>query len=346
MKVEVIIKFSVILHRNIRSNMESQNLLQINNLHKVFQVKTTEGQKDLHALSGVNLSIQKGEVVSVIGESGCGKTTLGKIVLNLLPLSSGEILFEGKNIFDKNKADLLAFRKNAQMVFQNPFASLNPRRTIESTLLQPLKIHEKNLSRKEALKRIDRLLDDVGISQKHKTRYPHQFSGGQRQRINIARALASRPKLIVCDEAVSALDVSVQAQILNLLLDLKDTYHLSYLFIAHDLATVEFISDKICVMYLGQVMELTDKKILVKNNLHPYTKMLFDSHPIPDPTKKHTSKYINQTIGDIPSPLNKPKGCPFSSRCILATEQCKQPQTLRNLGTATLPHLVSCHLAK
>ena len=323
----------------------SHPIVTINNLHKSFRISTNDGKKNLHALSDISLTINKGEVLSIIGESGCGKTTLGKTVLLLEQPTKGEVFFEGNNILNFNKEEMKGFRKEAQMIFQNPFASLNPRRTIESTIMQPLLIHE-NLSRQEMSHKIDSLLEDVGISPRYKKRYPHQFSGGQRQRINIARAIATRPKFIVCDEAVSALDVSVQAQILNLLLDLKDKYDLTYLFISHDLATVDFISDRICVMYLGKIAEFAHKKVLSNNNLHPYTKMLFDSHPIADPhTRKSTEDNYVLKAGDIPSPINMPKGCPFSTRCIHVMDKCKETiPTLKNYSHNDDPHNVACHL--
>ena len=333
---------------------EGETLLEIKNLCKSFPVHTDSGTQTLHALSGVNLTLRKGEVLSVIGESGCGKTTLGKLALRLLEASSGELAFHGRNVMAMDARELKDFRRKAQMVFQNPFAALNPRRTIESTIMQPMKIHYK-WSPREIKQRVDGLLEDVGISPHYKKRYPHQFSGGQRQRINIARALASKPEFIVCDEAVSALDVSVQAQVLNLLLDLQDKYHLTYLFISHDLGTVKFISDRICVMYLGKVVEFARNEDLTLNCRHPYSRMLYDSHPEAsiEARARRTSDNYLFLPSDIPSPLDLPQGCAFQSRCprfkaASAAEQalCRQREpALRNLGSQQAPHFCACHFA-
>lgn len=321
----------------------NEPLVELINVNKVFHVHTETGNKELHALTDIFLSINKGEIFSVIGESGCGKTTLGKIALRLLEANSGIVNFEKENIMQKDATEMKLFRKNAQMIFQNPFASLNPRRTLESTIKQPIMIHG-TLTRAELNDRVDALLLDVGISPQYKRRYPHQFSGGQRQRINIARALASNPKLVVCDEAVAALDVSIQAQILNLLLDLKEKYNLTYLFISHDLGTVEFISDRICVMYLGKIIEFAPNEIISRRKLyHPYTKMLFDSHPVADP-KQRTDKSSIVDLGDIPSALNMPSGCPFSSRCVHVSKKCQQSMPeLKNYNSSDKPHYIACH---
>lgn len=314
-------------------------LLEVRNLSKHFPVKTPEGTKMLRAVEDVSFVVRQGETLGIVGESGSGKTTLGRTILRLYPKTAGSVLFDGEEVFDKNAASLMEFRRQAQMIFQNPFASLNPRKRVQRILEQPFDIHGIPVT----AEKIDALLEAVSITPQHRRRYPHQFSGGQRQRINIARALALHPKLIVCDEAVSALDVSIQAQIINLLLDLKDAHNLTYLFISHNLAVVGFIADTICVMYLGSVVEYAPKKTLFANPRHPYTQAVIGSHLSPTPAMKHeTYKMHGLLRGEIPSPLAKPSGCPFHTRCPKAMEICSRVQpAMKSMPDGSR---VACHL--
>jgi oligopeptide transport system ATP-binding protein len=296
------------------------------------------------AVSGVSLDIRKGETLGLVGESGCGKSTLGRCILRLIEPTSGSVHFRGQDITRLPNAEMRRLRRNMQIIFQDPYASLNPRMTVEDILAEPLEIHRIARTRAERMQRIYRLLDLCGLRKEAVERYPHEFSGGQRQRICIARALAVEPEFIVCDEPVSALDVSIQAQIVNLMMDLQKELGLTYLFIAHDLKVVEHISTRVAVMYLGKVVELATADELYADPKHPYTRALLSAIPVPDPTY-----YKDRIIlrGDVPSPITPPSGCHFHPRCPIARENCKVdvPQ-LRDLGRAGQPHPVSCHYAE
>lgn len=294
----------------------------------------------LKAVDGVSFKINKGETFGLVGESGCGKTTIGKMLVNLYSPTHGKIIFEGKDITSLSEADRRAYSKDIQLIFQDPYASLNPRMTVGDIIAEPIKIN--NLLPKDQIeKRVTYLLNCVGLANHQRNRYPHEFSGGQRQRVGIARALAVEPKLIVCDEPVSALDVSIQAQVLNLLDELKQEFGLTYLFIAHGLNVVKHISDRVGVMYLGKLVEIASKKELYSNPLHPYTQALISAIPSVDPTKK--KKRIILT-GDVPSPINLPNGCRFCSRCFKRIDGCDITEP--DLQEITPGHFVSCHLYK
>jgi len=300
-----------------------EKLLEVRNLKTYFTLKSDKlGSKPevVKAVNDLSFEVNKGEILGIVGESGCGKSTLGKTILKLNHKSGGEILYKDSEIFDLDDKDLKDLRKKMQMVFQDPFSSLNPRKKVGALLAQPMKIHGMG-SKEEIEAKIDKIMEEVGINPVYKGRFPHQFSGGQRQRIGIARALMLDPEFIICDEAVSALDVSIQAQVLNLLLDLHDKYKFTYIFIAHDLAVVEFISTRILVMYLGKIVESADKNELVKDHLHPYTKALFDAFPATDPKGREKREPV--IMGDVPSPINPPSGCYFHPRCPRAMDKCK-----------------------
>jgi len=289
-------------------------LLVVRQLKKYFPIRSGFFQThngDVKAVDGVSFFLRRGETLGLVGESGCGKTTTGRTLLRMEPATGGAASFDGASIFDMNRGDLRRFRRRAQYVFQDPFSSLNPRLTVGEALREVLKIHNLGTGAR-ANKRVAELLRIVGLRPEHSERYPHEFSGGQRQRIGIARALAVEPDLIVCDEPVSALDVSVQAQVINLLQDLQDEFGLTYLFIAHDLSVIEHISDRVAVMYLGRIVELADAKALYKNPLMPYTQALLSAVPVPEPGRK-IERIVLQ--GDVPSPANPPSGCPFHPRC-------------------------------
>jgi oligopeptide transport system ATP-binding protein len=314
-------------------------LLFLNNLFKIFPVKAGMGKTlAATAVDGVTLSVARGEAVGLVGESGCGKSTLGRLALRLLEPTSGSVHFEGKDLSTLDKQELRALRKDMQIIFQDPFASLNPRMRILEIITEPLVIH--GLARKSELeKKGSALLEKVGLAADALLRYPHEFSGGQRQRVGIARALASGPSFIVADEPVSALDVSVQAQIINLLEDLRDEMKLSFLFIAHDLNIVRHFSDRVVVMYLGKIMESAPSEEIYRNPSHPYTEALLADIPVPDPTVKKKHILLK---GDIPSPTQIPPGCRFHTRCIYRFEPCDKivPRTT-DLGGG---HFVDCHL--
>ena len=311
-------------------------LLQVKNLKKYYRAK---GQL-LKAVDDVSFDIHQGETLGLVGESGCGKSTIGKMVLNLIKPSGGEVSFKGELIQKMNKRALLNFRKSSQIIFQDPFASLDPRMTVGDTIAEALNIH-KLISRSEKHSKLKEIFDLVRLHPSMMNRFPHEFSGGQRQRVTIARALAVHPEFIVCDEAISALDVSIQAQIIELLLSLQKQFHLTYLFIAHDLAVVKHISDKVAVMYLGQMMELASKERLFASPSHPYTQALLSAVPNPDPIEERKRSRIILK-GDVPSPKDLPKMCPFSTRCPKAKKICfiEKPQ-LKEIAPS---HFVACHL--
>ncbi|MBE9535802.1 MAG: ATP-binding cassette domain-containing protein [Proteobacteria bacterium] len=312
-----------------------EELLKIEGLKVHFPVK---GGGVVYAVDGVNLTIFKGETLGLVGESGCGKSTLGKSILRLVEPTSGEIFFKSENIRSLGTKELQAKRKEMQMVFQDPFSSLNPRMRIEEIVGEPLDIH--SLSRSGRRERVIELLESVGLGEDAMPRFPHQFSGGQRQRIGLARALAVEPEFIVADEPVSALDVSIQAQIVNLMKDLGETFSLTYLFIAHDLRVVEYISDRVAIMYLGKIVEIGLSKEIYSLPRHPYTKALFSSIPEPSPGAKGSKTLLK---GDMPSPLMPPSGCSFHTRCPIAEPLCrKELPVLREIGEK---HSVACHLA-
>jgi peptide/nickel transport system ATP-binding protein len=304
----------------------------------IFRRKTGR----IYAVDGVSLKVETGRTLGLVGESGCGKTTVGRAVLRLYKPTAGEVIFEGRNISAAPESEIRPLRRNMQMVFQDPFESLDGRQTVGDILEEPFVIHGMG-SQPERLGEAYNLLLKVGMPESAAARFPHEFSGGQRQRIGIARAIALKPKLIVCDEPVSALDVSIQSQILNLLLDLQLEMNLTYLFIAHDLAVVKHISDNIAVMYLGKIVEYTDADMAYEKPLHPYTKALISAIPVPDPSMKNRRTVLS---GDVPSPSNPPPGCRFHPRCPVAFEKCRkeEPGLLPAPGTTDEEHLVACHL--
>ena len=321
----------------------SQPLLQVKNLVKHFPIRGGILSREIdkvHAVDGVSFDLQAGETLGVVGESGCGKSTTGRCILRLIEPTSGEVWFEGKNVTALGKDDLRAMARDMQIIFQDPYASLNPRMTVGAIIGEALIIHKLTKSRAEFDARIVDLLETVGLAADHMRRYPHEFSGGQRQRIGIARALAVSPKLIVCDEAVSALDVSIQAQVINLLEDLQAKFSLTYIFIAHDLSVVEHISDRVAVMYLGRIVELARANDLYVNPLHPYTEALLSAVPIPDPQVKRKRIMLQ---GDVPSPIRPPSGCHFHTRCPIAQKPLCNTESpkLKQTGDG---HWVACHL--
>jgi oligopeptide/dipeptide ABC transporter ATP-binding protein len=316
-------------------------LLEIRGLKKHFPIKTgffnkTTGQ--VKAVDGVDLKVYPGETLGIVGESGCGKSTTGRSILRLLEPTAGEVWFDGKDLAKLEKEQMRQMRKDLQMIFQDPYASLNPRKTVKQILLEPLEVHGIGTS-KERLKTVEEIIEIVGLSKQHLNRNPQDFSGGQRQRIGIARALVLKPKLIIADEPVSALDVSIQSQILNLLKDLKKEFNLTLIFISHDLSVVKHICDRVAVMYLGNVVEIADKKKLFNNPSHPYTKALLSALPVPNPNVKRERIILE---GDLPSPANPPSGCAFHPRCSYAMDICKTKQV--NLSDIGEGQLVACHL--
>ena len=293
----------------------------------------------VHAVDGVSFELDAGQTLGVVGESGCGKSTTGRCILRLIEPTSGEVWFEGKNVTAMGKTELRGMARDMQIIFQDPYASLNPRMTVGAIVGEALIIHKLTKTDREYQDRIVELLETVGLSADQMRRYPHEFSGGQRQRIGIARALAVSPKLVVCDEAVSALDVSIQAQVINLLEDLQDKFNLTYLFIAHDLSVVEHISDRVAVMYLGRIVEIASARDLYTTPLHPYTEALLSAMPVPDPQLKRKRIMLQ---GDVPSPIKPPPGCHFHTRCPLARKECSIESP--PLKQSTEGHWVACHL--
>ncbi|MCY6369772.1 ABC transporter ATP-binding protein [Clostridium ganghwense] len=319
----------------------SEVLLQVKNLKKYFPIRSGVFNKvtnNVKAVDDVTFDIYKGETLGLVGESGCGKSTTGKMIVNLLKPTSGEIIFNDENIIDANKKRQKELRKEIQIIFQDPYASLNPRMTIGDIIAEPIKIN--NIAKGEDVeKRVRKLLECVGLATYQRNRYPHEFSGGQRQRVGIARALALNPKLIVCDEPVSALDVSIQAQVLNLLDDLQKEFNLTYLFIAHGLNVVKHVSSRVGVMYVGKLAEIGNDDELYDNPKHPYTQALLSAIPIPDPTKRKDRIILK---GDVPSPIDPPKGCRFHTRCSKCMEICKMEEPKMKQIENT--HMVACHL--
>ena len=317
----------------------NQPLLEVKDLKQHFNINMGMFKtKPLKAVDGVTFSINKGETLGLVGESGCGKTTVGRTILHLYKPTAGEIWYNGKQIVTKD--DVNEFRKKATMVFQDPYSSLNPRMTVADIIGEPLDVHKMYSSQAERRERILDLMNHVGLNSEHASRYAHEFSGGQRQRIGIARALAVNPDFIICDEPVSALDVSIQAQVINMFDELQDKLGLTYLFLAHDLLVVRHISDRIAVMYLGKMVELADADDIYNRPMHPYSKSLLSAVPVPDPKIARANKRIALT-GDIPSPLNAPSGCPFRTRCPYATEQCAAEMPAFN--EVKPGHFVACH---
>ncbi len=318
--------------------IKENTLLEVNHLKQYFDIPTGFfGSIPLKAVDDVSFSIKEGETLGLVGESGCGKTTVGRTLLRLYKPTGGEIVFNGKKI--EGKRSIQEMRKKAQMVFQDPYSSLDPRMTIGDIIGEPLDVHKLYSSKKERQEKIMNLMDIVGLCCEHTTRYAHEFSGGQRQRIGIARALAVDPKFIVCDEPVSALDVSIQAQIINMFEELQKKLNLTYLFIAHDLLVVKHISNRIAVMYLGKIVEVAPANELYNKPLHPYTVSLLSAVPIPDPNYARSHKRITLE-GDVPSPLHMPSGCPFRTRCPKATKECAE--NAPNLREISPNHYVSC----
>jgi len=318
---------------------ELSPLVEIQNLKKYYPIKKGILSKTVghvKAVDGLNFSIYPGETISLVGESGCGKSTTGRAIVKLDPPTDGKVLFEGKDMATIQNKELRKIRTDMQIIFQDPYSSLNPRKRIGDLLAEPLIAHQL-ATKEEANKKVDRMLEIVGLTKFHKSRYPHEFSGGQRQRVGIARALMLNPKLIVCDEPVSALDVSIQAQVLNLLKDLQKEFNLTYLFIAHGLGAVKYISDRIAVMYLGKIVEIGKTEEIFKNPKHPYTKVLLSAYPIPNPHLRNRERIVVE--GDVPSPANPPQGCRFHTRCPMVQAICKEKEPLLN----ATDHSVACH---
>lgn len=325
--------------------MTQEKLIEIKELVKHFPIKKGLFSREVgsvKAVNGVTLDIFKGETLGLVGESGCGKSTLGRTIIRLIEPTSGEVLFRKKNFLKYSSRELRQARRHMQIIFQDPYASLNPRMTIGSIIGEPLSIHKLVTSKREKVDRVVELLHEVGLRSDLLNRYPHEFSGGQRQRIGIARAIALKPEFIICDEPVSALDVSIQAQVINLLSDLQKKFKLTYLFIAHDLKVVEYISNRVAVMYLGEIVELARSEDIYRDPKHPYTQALLSAIPVPDPKAKKQRILLK---GDVPSPINPPPGCPFHTRChYKIVDRCKtEHPELRELAPG---HWVSCHLAE
>ena len=322
--------------------VEEKVLLEVKQLKKYFPVKAGVFKKTVgyvKAVDEISFYIKEGETLGLVGESGCGKSTTGATILRLEEATSGEVKYQGKDVLGLNKKEMREMRKEMQIIFQDPYASLNPRMTVADIVGEPLDIHNLVNNKKERNERVRELLDSVGLTAEQMNRYPHEFSGGQRQRIGVARALAVSPKLIIADEPVSALDVSIQAQVINILQDLQREYGLTYLFIAHDLSVVKHISDRVAVMYLGKIVEMTGKEDLYNNPLHPYTQSLLSAIPIPDPTVNNERIILE---GDVPSPVNPPSGCRFHPRCPKAMEVCSE--AVPEFKEYDDGHFAACHL--
>ena len=318
---------------------ENKTLVEVKHLKEYFNISTgVFSSKPLKAVDDVSFAIRKGETLGLVGESGCGKTTVGRTILHLYKPTAGEIIFDGKPV--KTRRDIMEYRKKTAMVFQDPYSSLNPRMTVSDIIAEPLDVHKMYANKKERQEKSLYRMAKVGLNSEHANRYAHEFSGGQRQRIGIARSLAMGPEFVVCDEPVSALDVSIQAQVINMFDELQEQMNLTYLFIAHDLLVVRHISDRIAVMYLGRMVELADSKEIYDRPLHPYTKSLMSAVPVPDPKIARENKRIILS-GDIPSPLNAPSGCPFRTRCPHATEACAQ--SMPEFKEVATGHFVACH---
>ncbi len=313
-------------------------LVEVKNLKQYFNVGR---RQQLKAVDDISFAIRRGETFGLVGESGCGKTTCGRCILRVYEATGGQILFDGKEVNKLSGHELQDFRRRAQMIFQDPYASLDPRMTVDDIISEGLNVHYKNLSNKEKHDLVSELLMSVGLNSEHGARFPHELSGGQRQRIGIARALALKPDFIVCDEPISALDVSIQAQIVNLLIKLQRERNLTYLFISHDLSMVKHISDRIGVMYLGKLVEVCENQRLYEQPLHPYTQALISAIPVPDPDKKGLVGQI-KLKGEVPSPINTPPGCKFAGRCPYATERCRQAAP--ELREVEKDHYVACYL--
>ena len=317
----------------------SEKILEVKNLKKYFK----SGKGTLKAVDDVSFFINKGETLGVVGESGCGKTTTGRTCIGILDKTEGQVLYKGKDVHALRGADKKAFTKEVQIIFQDPYSSLDPKMRVHDIIAEGLRAHKMCATKEQERVKVQELLTTVGLNAEHATRYVHEFSGGQRQRIGIARALAVEPEFIVCDEPISALDVSIQAQIVNLLIRLQKEKGLTYMFIAHDLSMVKHISDRVAVMYLGTVAEITDSNSLYRNPLHPYTQALLSAIPIPDPEVEEKKERI-KLIGELPSPIDPPAGCRFKGRCKFATDICdKERPELREVETG---HYVACHMVK
>ncbi|MDD5621684.1 MAG: ATP-binding cassette domain-containing protein [Actinomycetota bacterium] len=328
--------------------MENNKLLEVKNLKKYFNLRSgflfQKFTGSVKAVDDISFFIKRGETFGLVGETGCGKTTVAKVILRLVPQTSGEATYNGVNLFKLNSKEMFKIRREIQVIFQDPYASLSPRMTVGDIINEPFEIHKIGDKRKR-IKKVKELLRVVGLNPEHIHRYPHEFSGGQRQRVGVARALALTPKLLLCDEPVSALDVSVQAQILNLLTDLQKEFNLTYLFIAHDLSVVKHVSDRIGVMYLGKMVEVAKSEDLYKTPLHPYTMGLLSAIPIPDPELERKRKRI-VLEGDVPSPINPPSGCSFHTRCPNAQDICSMEEPeLRDYSKNGNEHLAACFFA-
>ncbi|MER3399601.1 MAG: peptide ABC transporter substrate-binding protein [Thermoflexus sp.] len=328
--------------QTVTATAADRDLVVVRDLKKYFPVRRGLLQRVVawvKAVDGVSFTIRRGETLGLVGESGCGKTTVGRTILRLIEPTAGEVYFEGRNLLALSKAELKALRREMQIIFQDPYSSLDPRMPVGASIAEGLAVHGIGTPKERQAMVID-LLRKVGLEDYHARRYPHEFSGGQRQRIVIARALALRPKFIVCDEPISALDVSIQAQIINLLKELQEEFGLTYLFIAHNLSVIEHVSDRVAVMYLGKIVELTSREELYRNPLHPYTQALLSAVPIPDPTLKRERIILK---GDVPSPLNPPSGCRFHPRCPVAMAHCaREEPPLVNVGAPGREHWVAC----
>jgi oligopeptide transport system ATP-binding protein len=330
------------------SSQPSETILRVENVVKHFPItrgvlfQTRIGE--VKAVDGVSFELKKGETLGVVGESGCGKSTLARLIMRMEPPTGGHVFYEDRDIFEMGSSELRRLRRNIQMVMQDPYTSLNPRMTVGDIIGEPFEIHKEVAPRGDRRRRVEELLEYVGLNPEHISRYPHQFSGGQRQRIGIARALALRPKVIVCDEPVSALDVSIQAQVINLLGRLQDELGLSYVFIAHDLSVVRHISDRVAVMYLGKVVEIGTEDEIYGRPTHPYTQALLSAVPVPDPTAR-AHRDIIRLEGDVPSPANPPSGCRFRTRCWKAQEICAEQEPPLEPKSVD-PHPSACHFAE